>query len=174
MLVGSKHGRGARDTGKLLTNLNRFEENYVCQSTTVIRPRDHSPGDRGQLEKAQSITHVEEPGHVRDRGRGGADDVRPLHYRPLRKKLRPADFHLALVHRDLRELRRSHGRRTRQGPGGHAAQEPHQKHRPQADAQREDGNRSRRVPAKRGHLYCRCPRGDSRRRRNHRGRCQRR
>ena len=50
------------------------------------------------------------------------------------KSLRGADFALALVHGDLRQLRRSDGRRARQGPGGHAAQEPHQERRAQADA----------------------------------------
>jgi hypothetical protein len=35
------------------------------------------------------------------------------------------DHPLALVHRGLRELRRSHGRRPRQGPGRYPAQDPH-------------------------------------------------
>ena len=41
---------------------------------------------------------------------------------PGRVRLQPADHALAVVHGAVRELRRSHGRRPRQGPGRHAAQ----------------------------------------------------
>ncbi len=43
---------------------------------------------------------------------------------PRRRRLQvqPADHALALVHRAVRQLRRSHGGRPRQSPGRHAAQ----------------------------------------------------
>jgi high-affinity K+ transport system ATPase subunit B len=83
---------------------------------------------------------VEEPGDVRHRGRRGLTTL-DLFFTKDSRSFRRADFALALVHGDLRQLRRSDGRRPRQGPGRHAAQEPHQKRRPQADARWLDPDR---------------------------------
>ena len=52
----------------------------------------------------------------------------PAGQQPRRRpRLHPADRHLALVHRALRQLRRGDGRGARQGPGRHPAQDPHRR-----------------------------------------------
>ncbi len=91
-----------------------------------IRPRDCRSGDFRQLPEAQPGPHVEEPGDVRHRGGGGGHDPRSGLHQAFGSGVRLADLDLVVVHGDLRELRRGHGRRPRQGPGRNAAQEPHQ------------------------------------------------
>ena len=62
----------------------------------------------------------EEPGHVRGGDRRRDDHARPV---PRVERVRGADHPLALVHGAVRQLRRSHGGRARQGAGRHAAQD---------------------------------------------------
>ena len=75
----------------------------------------------------------QEPGDVRGRGRRGADHG-PLRARPRDRRREPRlhvpDHPLAVVHRAVRQFRRSGGRRPRQGAGRHAAQDPHRDARP--------------------------------------------
>ena len=69
----------------------------------------------------------QEPGDVRGRGRRDADHG-PVHPRPGRPAAAALGFSvqiaLALVHRAVRQLRRGHGRRPRQGAGGDACARP--------------------------------------------------
>ena len=52
-----------------------------------------------------------------------------------------ADHAVAVVHGGVRQLRRSHGRRPRQGPGRHAAQSAQRNHGAPPEAERRDGKR---------------------------------
>ncbi len=78
--------------------------------------------------KLNPRTLAQEPGHVR-RGHGLGADHRPVPARPRlrqrKSRLLLPDQPLALVHRALRQLRRSRRRRPRQGAGRLAAQGAH-------------------------------------------------
>ena len=77
---------------------------------------------------------------------------------------------VVVVHRALRQLRRSDGRGPRQGPGGGSAQDTRRHDRTRPDARRLDRHRSRRLHSCVGRpVRRRRRRGHSRRRRDHRG-----
>ena len=67
------------------------------------------------FKKLHPARRDQEPGHVRRVARLDLDDDHPLPARPVQPVQRP-DLLLALVHLPLRQLRRGHGRRPRQGP----------------------------------------------------------
>ena len=108
-------------------------------TTAMARPNSTSlfsaalvgPGARRRRHQARPAQDDQEPGHVRGRGR------RRAHHRPVRARrpdrgrqprlLRP-DHPLAVVHRAVRQLRRGHRRRARQGPGRQPAAHPHRDH----------------------------------------------
>ena len=80
--------------------------------------------------KLQSARDGRKPGDVRRGGRQRPGDRRPgarRGARPPGAGLRVPGHGVALAHGPLRQLRRSHGRRARQGAGGHAPPRPHRR-----------------------------------------------
>ena len=90
------------------------------------------------------------------------DLVRDRIAAPERLRLRAADHALAVVHGALCQLRRSHGRRPRQGAGRHAAQgargnhgAPHQERRHARRGARLEAARRRPGQGRRGRIHSR-------------------
>ena len=94
------------------------EDDRALANPLPFRPGHHRPGGARRVQKAQSAPPAQEPGHIRHRGRGAADDGRPVFEIEGRAgRLRAPGVPLALVHGALRQFRRGHGRRPGQGPG---------------------------------------------------------
>ena len=94
----------------------------------AVRSQDRRAGHRLGLRQARSADADQESGDVRARDRHGADhghpDPRPRHRR-REHRLRVPDHPLAVVHGAVRQFRRSHRRRPRQGAGRYAAPPAH-------------------------------------------------
>ena len=94
----------------------------------AVRCQDRPAGDRLRLRQAQSVDADVQSGDVRARDRHRADhgdlDPRSVHRRRA-YRLRVSDHSVAVVHRAVRQLRRSRCRRPRQGAGRVAAAAAH-------------------------------------------------
>ena len=92
-------------------------QSAVCGTMKIVRRRGV-----GFVRQAASRDHDAQPGDVRG-GSGQRGDHRAAlcGARPGRIRIQSADHAVAVVHRAVRELRRSHGGRPRQGAGRHVA-----------------------------------------------------
>ena len=88
---------------------------------SLLEPATCTPRRDRQPPQARSAPDGAEPGHVHRRDR---EHPRHGHRNRRSERVRLVDRDLALVHRPLRELRRSVGRGSGQGAGGGAAQDP--------------------------------------------------
>ncbi len=129
---------------------------------------DRPPRHSGFLSQAPSAQHDGQSRHVRggDRQRGHHRAAVPRRHGLL---LQPADHLVAVVHRAVRQLRRGHGGRTRQGPGGHAAQGARRNDRQSPACQRADRTGAQLQAARQRHRGGLGGRVHSLRRRDHRG-----
>jgi K+-transporting ATPase ATPase A chain len=176
LLVGALNFRARSDrrafpdaAGK--TVLIATEKFYDSQSSFAFRLEHRRAGGRGLVQKTRPAPDGQKSGHVRHDDRRGGDDGGYFH-RYGGSRLHRADRAVAVVHRIVRQFRRGDGRRSRQGAGAGAAENPCAHENAAARQKWHRGNQRHRI-AQRRHRGRARRRSDSRRRRRDRRRGQR-
>ena len=106
-------------------------EHAQAKAISLSRPQDFAEGRLRFVPEARPAGSAQESGDVCGRSGRPADhdSTGARHLAPRRQlRLGLADHAVAVVHGGVCQLRRSHGRRTRQGSGGHAAQGAQRNH----------------------------------------------
>ncbi len=175
LIVGALTFFPALSLGPVLEHLllragHTFSRSHNANPPLALRQENRTPRRCRCARQAEPARHDAQPSHVRGRDRLRPHDRTAPHqshppHRPL--QLQFADHLVALVHGTLRQLRRSHGRRPRQGASRCIAPGQVRDHRLQ-DRRRQSRRDPEPAPPRRRRSPRRRRPDDSGRRRGHR------